>query len=82
MERKGGIAVHLRDIREDRDIKQETVARYLKVRQNTYSQYETGARQLPIGALIRLASFFQTSTDYILGLTDDPRPYPRSKARG
>lgn len=74
--------MRLRDIREDRDIKQQTVASFLNVRQNTYSQYETGTRQLPIDALIRLAAFFHTSTDYILGLTDEPQPYPRPQKRG
>ena len=63
-----------RDIREDRDVKQQTVASYLHVRQNTYSQYETGQRQLPVDVLIQLAKFFHTSTDYILGLTDVSKP--------
>lgn len=67
--------MRLKDIREDRDITQKTVANYLHVRQNTYSQYETGSRQLPVDILIRLAIFFHTSTDYILELTDNPVPY-------
>ncbi|MCI8619576.1 MAG: helix-turn-helix transcriptional regulator [Oscillospiraceae bacterium] len=70
--------MRLRDIREDRDVKQQTVASYLHVRQNTYSQYETGQRQLPVDVLIQLAKFFHTSTDYILGLTDVSKPYPES----
>lgn len=69
--------MRLRELREDRDITQRTLADYLHVRQNTYSQYETGQRQLPLDALIRLAQFFNTSTDYILGLTDVVQPYPR-----
>lgn len=69
--------MRLRDIREDRDIKQETVARYLNIRQSTYSQYETEKRQIPLDALIKLALLFDTSTDYILGLTNNPKPYPR-----
>ena len=69
--------MRLRDIREDRDYTQTTVASYLHVRQNTYSQYETGQRQIPLELLIRLALFYRTSTDYLLGLTDDPTPYPR-----
>ncbi|MDO4317515.1 MAG: helix-turn-helix transcriptional regulator [Lachnospiraceae bacterium] len=69
--------MRLRDIREDRDISQKTVAEFLHVKQNTYSQYETGHRQLPIEFLIRLAVYFDTSTDYILELTDDPKPYPK-----
>ena len=70
--------MRLRDIREVRDVKQQTVASYLHVRQNTYSQYETGQRQLPVDVLIQLAKFFHTSTDYILGLTDVSKPYPES----
>ncbi len=69
--------MRLRDIREDRDITQSEIAAYLSVRQNTYSQYETGKRQIPIEHLIRLAVYFDTSVDYILGLTDEPRPYAR-----
>lgn len=67
--------MRLKDLREDRDIKQIEIAKYLHVKQNTYSQYENGQRQIPIEALIKLAEYFQTSTDYILGLTNDPKPY-------
>lgn len=70
--------MRLKDIREDRDVTQREVSDYLHVRQNTYSQYEDGQRSLPVDALIRLADFFGTSTDYILGLTDLPTPYPKS----
>lgn len=70
--------MRLKDIREDRDVTQREVSDYLHVRQNTYSQYENGQRSLPVDALIRLADFFGTSTDYILGLTDLPTPYPKS----
>ncbi len=66
--------MRIKDIREDNDITQATVAKYLNIRQNTYSQYETGQRQLPIDALIKLAKYWGTSTDYLLGLTDDPKP--------
>lgn len=67
--------MRLRDLREDRDKTQKEVADYLHVRQNTYSQYENGQRQLPIEALIALAKYYHTSTDYLLGLTDCPFPY-------
>ena len=70
---------NLRGIREDRDVKQREIAAYLNVSQNTYSQYETGQRQLPIDCLIKLAQYFETSTDYILELTNDPTPYSRRK---
>ncbi len=69
--------MRLKDLREDRDIKQIEIAKYLHVKQNTYSQYENGQRQIPIEALIKLAEYFQTSTDYILGLTNDPKPYAK-----
>ena len=81
MKRAGERSVRLRDLREDHDITQKEMADYLHVRQNTYSQYETGHRQLPLEALIRLAEFFNTSTDYLLGLTDVTLPYPRSSKR-
>ena len=68
--------MRLRDLREDLDITQKTIADYLNVRQNTYSQYENGQRQLPIEALIELARFYNDSKDYILGLTDIKTPYP------
>ena len=69
--------MRLKDIREDRDIKQKEIAAFLHIKQNTYSQYENGQRQIPIEALIKLAEHFQTSTDYILGLTNDPKPYAK-----
>jgi transcriptional regulator with XRE-family HTH domain len=71
--------MRLRDIREDHDVMQKALADYLNIRQNTYSQYENGQRQIPINALISLAFYFDTSTDYILGITDVSTPYPRSK---
>ena len=70
--------MRLKDIREDNDIKQQTLANYLHIKQSTYSLYENGKRQIPPKALIALARYFNTSTDYILELTDDPRPYPPS----
>ncbi len=69
--------MRLKDIREDRDVKQQTLADVLHIRQNTYSQYENGQRQLPIDVLIKLADFFDVSTDYILERTDNPTPYPK-----
>ena len=70
---------NLRSIREDNDIKQKDIAKYLHVSQNTYSQYETGARQPSLEMLIKLAEFYFVSVDYILGLTDNPEPYPKRK---
>lgn len=68
--------MRLKDLREDADLTQKTVAEYLHIRQNTYSQYETGQRQIPLELLIALAHYYSTSTDYILGLTNTRKPYP------
>lgn len=62
----------IRDLREDHDLTQEQVAQILCVKQATYSRYESGAINVPVDVLIKLASFYQTSFDYILGLTNDP----------
>ncbi len=67
--------MRIKDLREDSNLTQKDVAEYLHVRQNTYSQYENEQRQLPISALIALARFYKTSTDYILELTDKRAPY-------
>ena len=67
----------LKSIREDRDITQKTVAEFLHIKQNTYSQYENGQRQLPLEALVKLSEYFCVSSDYILGITDVSTPYPR-----
>lgn len=73
--------MRIRDMREDRDLTQKQLADYLHIRQNTYSQYETGQRQLPLDVLIALARYYKTLADYLLGLTDERRPYPDSKKR-
>ena len=67
--------MRLKDLREDRDLTQREVAEHLHIKQNTYSQYENGQRQIPIDALIALARYYKTSTDYILGLTNRKEPY-------
>ena len=69
--------MRLKDLREDSDITQSELARHLHIRQNTYSQYENGQRQIPIELLVALAKYYGTSTDYILGLTDERQPYPQ-----
>lgn len=71
--------MRIRDLREDRDLTQRQVANYLHIKQNTYSQYETGHRQIPADTLVSLALFYNTSVDYILGVTDIPLAYPRAK---
>ena len=69
--------MRLRDLREDHDLTQADIAAYLHVKQNTYSQYENGQRQIPISLLIALACYYQTSVDYLLELTNEKKPYAR-----
>ncbi len=64
---------NLRGIREDKDIKQKEVAKYLNVSQNTYSQYETGVISLTAEVLIKLADYYNVSIDYLLDRTNNPR---------
>lgn len=70
--------MRLRELREDRDLTQKELAEVLHIRQNTYSQYENGQRQIPIDGLVALAQFYGTSVDDLLGLTDESEPYPRA----
>lgn len=67
--------MRLRDLREDNDYTQAFVAEYLCIRQNTYSQYENELRQIPINSLIKLSQLYNTSIDYIVGITDNPKKY-------
>lgn len=69
----------IRDLREDRDLLQKDMAALLNCSQVCYSHYEMGKRDIPTDVLIQLAQFYRTSTDYLLGLTDEKRPYPRGK---
>ncbi len=64
------IYMKLKELREENNVSQKEIADFLNIKQNTYSQYETGKRQLPIDILIKLAKFYKTTTDYILGLED------------
>ena len=63
---------NLRAIREDKDIKQKDIAKYLNVSQNTYSQYETGVISLTAEVLIKLADYYDVSVDFLLDRTDNP----------
>ncbi|MCI9242945.1 MAG: helix-turn-helix transcriptional regulator [Lawsonibacter sp.] len=69
----------IRDMREDNDLFQKDLAKYLQCSQVSYSHYELGKRDIPTDVLIRLAAFYHTSTDYLLGLTDVREPYPQAK---
>ena len=68
----------LRDLREDKDLYQKDVAKYLSMSQTGYSQYETETNDIPTEVLKKLALFYDTSIDYLLCLTDERKPYPKS----
>ena len=67
--------VRIRNLREDNDKTQKEVAEYLFCDQSLYPKYERGQRDVPVGIIIKLAKLYNTSTDYILGLTDIKTPY-------
>lgn len=69
----------IRNLREDRDLKQRELADYLKCSPRTYSNYECGDLDIPTEYLIELHRYYDTSVDYLLGLTDEKEPYKRSK---
>lgn len=62
----------LKDLREDRDLKQQQVADYLGITRSAYSNYENGIREIPLAVLMKAADFYQVSVDYLLGRTDEP----------
>ena len=62
----------IRDLREDADLTQKQIAGILGMSQTGYSKYETGENDIPTAILIKLATYYDTSVDYILGLTDNP----------
>lgn len=69
--------VRIRNLREDSDRTQKEVAEYLFCDQSLYSKYERGIREVPVVVIIKLARLYNTSTDYILGLTDRKEPYQK-----
>lgn len=69
----------IRDLREDADLLQKDLANYLQCSQVCYSHYEIGKRDIPTEVLIKLAKYYNTSTDYLLGLTEVKTPYPAKK---
>ena len=72
------IMLRLKDLREDHDLKQEEIAKILNISQTNYSKYELEKVNIPISSLIVLADFYNTSIDYLIGLTDEIKPYTRS----
>ena len=65
--------VRIRELREDRDLKQKDLSKILNCSQQVYSNYELGQRDIPTEILIRLSEFYKVSVDYLLGLTDNPK---------
>lgn len=69
----------LKEIREDRDYKQSDIAKILGTTQQQYSKYELGIQLISVERLVKLAKFYNTSVDYLIGLTNERRAYPRIK---
>lgn len=69
----------LRDLREDNDKYQKDIAEFLDISQQYYSEYEQGNRTITIEHLIKLADYYNTSIDYLVGLTNEIKPYKRTK---
>ena len=69
----------LKDLREDKDLLQKDIAKILGMSQTGYSKYEVGTNDIPTDILKKTALFYNTSIDYILGLTNEKKPYPRRK---
>ena len=67
----------IKDLREDMDLTQKTIAKYLNMSRNGYSQYETDTNKVPVEILKKLAIFYDTSIDYLVELTDEKKPYKR-----
>ena len=72
--------MRLRELREKRGITQLKLAMDLSMNQNSISRYENGSREADYATLIKFAAYFDTSIDYLLEVTDDPRPYPKRKS--
>ena len=71
----------LQDLRNDRDKTQMEIAEILNCKREVYRRYEKGIYEIPVWAVIKLANYYHTSTDYILGLTDNPNPYGRKRIK-
>ena len=71
----------IRNLREDADLYQRDLAEFLNCTQVAYSRYELGTRDIPTDVLIALSEFYNTSTDYILGITDEKKPYPKNQKK-
>lgn len=72
------LRLRIRDLREDNDMSQAEMAKILQCSQQTYSRYESHTTEIPLESLIFLAEYYHTSTDYLLGITDQKEPYPNN----
>jgi len=73
------LTYRIRDMREDRDLSQKEISELLHIHQTTYSDYELGNLNVPITVLSQLADFYETSIDYLVGRTDERKPYPKKR---
>lgn len=71
--------IRIKELREDNDYTQEYIAKKTNMKQPQYARYESGKRDFPIDILIKLTKIYNTSLDYITGLTNEKKPYPRIK---
>ena len=71
----------IRDLREDRDKTQQEIADVLNMHRSVYRRYESGERETPAWVVVKLAEYYHVSTDYLLGRTNDPTPYPPAKTK-
>lgn len=69
--------LRIRDLREDRDIKQREIAQYLMCDQSLYSKYEREERPLPLELAVKLAKYYDVSLDYLTGITGAKTPFPK-----
>lgn len=72
------LRLRIRDMREDNDMSQAEMAKLLQCSQQTYSRYESHTTEIPLESLIFLAEYYHTSTDYLLGITNQKEPYPNN----
>ena len=72
---------NIRNLRIDNSYTQQQIADYLNIKQNTYSQYETGALNYPVDILMKLSDLYDVSVDYLLGRTDVKKPYPKKEGK-
>lgn len=71
----------MRDLREDSDQTQQMVAEILNMHRSVYRRYESGERETPAWVIVKLAEYYNVSTDYLLGRTDERAPYPSARRK-